>query len=748
MRQLMALIGFSYLGATVAAVYFGAESSMLIGMIFSAVFLISLIIPPVRKTRVFPISFVVISIAMIIYSYNYTQKVTPIKALDGAELNIIASVEDIPYDTDSGTVYTLRVLSNDSVCNVNNFKIRVNKTYALGDISPYDKISCRVKLYSPSGGAFSSESYLLARNIYMTGYIKDAYGVFHVSQDDKPIYSYALYAREYVNNAIQSLISPVYSGICSAVLLGDRNNLNSEFQQNIKVAGCSHVLAVSGLHLSIITCFLMLIFKRIFKKKQIVAAVSIISVFCFMAITGFVPSVRRAGIVIITALVGDILGAKRYRFAGVGFAALLIPLINPFIAGDIGMLLSFTSSVGIMLFARPITDFLNNHIHTRFKFINKIFGSVFALIGVSVAANITSLPITILCFKSVSAFFILGNLLILPAVEMLLISLLIMVTFYLIPFVSFMAEPFAIISMLMCRYIRWAAGFVANIPSAYVNSSYRFIAVWIALTIIIAAVVILFNKGMHYAGKAAIASIVILIAGICSDYIMNVDMITVAVLDTDGGYSVVINYNGNSAVIACSGDEYMISKVNDYLCTNTQYVNFVLASDDKSVTKMLCSEIINNFDVDRILGKEDNLISIKSTAKSDCDYATVEDESRIILWGMASIDTLAYKEGICTYIDYAGTAISVIPDGIDLSYVDKRLLNSDVCILGSKAKGLDLISSGAVVIGGDESDSEDAAVALYDKNKSIISLCDNKSVVFELTDKKEIYVRRELIWLS
>lgn len=748
MRQLMALIGFSYLGATVAAVYFGAESSMLIGMIFSAVFLISLIIPSVRKTRVFPISFAIISIAMIIYSYNYTQKVTPVKALDGAELNIIASVEDIPYDTDSGTVYTFRVLSHDNACNVNNFRIKVSKTYALDDISPYDKISCKVKLYSPSGGAFSSESYLLARNIYMTGYIKSVYGVFHVSQDDKPLYSYALYARECVDNVISSLISPTYSGMCSAVLLGSRNNLNSEFKQDIAVAGVSHVLAVSGLHLSIIISFLMLIFKRIFKKKQFVAVFSIISVLCFMAIAGFLPSVCRAGIVIITALIGEILGAKRYRFAGIGFAALLIPIINPFIAGDIGMLLSFTSSLGIMLFARPIADFLNNRIYTRLKFINKIFGFIFALIGVSVAANITSLPITVLCFKSVSTFFILGNLLILPAAEILLVSLLIMVILYLIPFISFMAEPFAIISMLMCRYITWAAGFIADIPSAYVNSSYRFIAVWIALTMIIAAVVVLFNKGMRYAGKAAIASVVILIAGICSDYIMNVDMITVAVLDTGGGYSVVMNYNGNSAVIVCNGDEYMISNVNDYLCTNTQYVSFVLASDDKSVTKMLCSEIINNFAVDRMLGKEDNLISIKSTAKSNCDYATVEDESRIILWGMASIDTLAYKDGICTFIDYAGTTISVIPDGIDLSYVDKRLLNSDVCILGSNVKSLDLISSGAVVIGGDESNSDDAAVALYDKNKSIISLCDNKSVIFELTDKKEIYVRRELIWLS
>lgn len=127
--------------------------------------------------------------------------------------------------------------------------------------------------------------------------------------------------------------------------------IDPQVRQDFRDSGISHLLAVSGTHIVILTGFVMLLLRRLKGKIWIKNLIAAGFVFFFMALTGFTPSVVRAGIMMLVVLFGGILRRQSDPLNSLGLSALLLTVPNPYAAAGIGLLMSFSATLGIILLA-------------------------------------------------------------------------------------------------------------------------------------------------------------------------------------------------------------------------------------------------------------------------------------------------------------------------------------------------------------------------------------------------------------
>lgn len=203
--------------------------------------------------------------------------------------------------------------------------------------------------------------------------------------------------------------------VMQALLLGQRQELSKETNQNYASAGAMHILALSGLHIGIILIILNWFLKpldRFRKAKLIKIIILLLALWSFALISGFSPSVVRAVSMFSFLAIGMQLNRRTSAMNSV-FASLLILLIfNPYYIFQAGFQLSYLAVIAIILLYPKI-----NALYTpRFK-LDKILWNI---VSVSCAAQIGVLPLSLYYFHQFPGLFIFSNLIILPFLGMLL----------------------------------------------------------------------------------------------------------------------------------------------------------------------------------------------------------------------------------------------------------------------------------------------------------------------------------------
>lgn len=220
-------------------------------------------------------------------------------------------------------------------------------------------------------------------------------------------------------NILQKLkgysFKPEEMAIIQALLLGQRQDISKETNQNYASSGAMHILALSGLHIGIILIILNWLLKpigRFPKGKILKTLILLIILWSFALVSGFSPSVVRAVTMFSFLAIGLQLNRRTSAINSV-FASLLILLIlNPHYIFQVGFQLSYLAVLAIILLYPRI----NAWYVPRFK-LDKILWNI---ISVSCAAQIGVLPISIYYFHQFPGLFIFSNLVILPFLGVLL----------------------------------------------------------------------------------------------------------------------------------------------------------------------------------------------------------------------------------------------------------------------------------------------------------------------------------------
>jgi len=203
----------------------------------------------------------------------------------------------------------------------------------------------------------------------------------------------------------------------SAITLGERDALDSGLRQSFAAAGAAHVLAVSGLHtgiiclavVSLLTCFGR--FRPLYEqrlRRVLLSLTIILSMWVYAFVTGLSPSVMRAVVVLTIVQVGWMLRRQALSFNTLAAAACICLWAEPLSLFNVSFQLSFSAVLGILMFV----PYMNG--------VWKVKGSGMVrwlrdLITMSLAATIGTMPVTLYYFGQVSHYFLLTNLVVLPA---------------------------------------------------------------------------------------------------------------------------------------------------------------------------------------------------------------------------------------------------------------------------------------------------------------------------------------------
>lgn len=198
--------------------------------------------------------------------------------------------------------------------------------------------------------------------------------------------------------------------IISALTIGDKSKLTREIKATYNAAGVSHILALSGLHIGILSMILSWLFyplRRVCGGKWIASFLIVGLLWGFAFLSGLSPSVIRAVTMFSAYVVASIFSEDRFSgFSALTLTAFIMLIYQPMYLFDVGFQLSFMAVLGIFLFY-PLIDSL-------FVVRNKIVAYLWNIISLSLAAQLATLPLILYYFGTFPVYFLLSNLVVAP----------------------------------------------------------------------------------------------------------------------------------------------------------------------------------------------------------------------------------------------------------------------------------------------------------------------------------------------
>ncbi len=263
--------------------------------------------------------------------------------------------------------------------------------------------------------------------------------------------------------------------LAAAMLLGDRSGLSDAVSRDFSRAGLSHLLALSGLHLSVIAGAVGWLLGRLRLPKIVKTPLMVVFLFIYLALTGFLISTVRAAIMLITVFRAYFSGADGDGVSSVFFAALLILSVSPWAIVDVGFVLSFSATLGITVFLPAF----NNRRHrprqkmsARARRAASFFDKAAALLLTGLSANCFTVPVIWWIFGEISIAAPISNLLIAPLAAPFLAFSIVFLPLAGIP-VFGAASAFAV--RLTARVMLGFCALVSDIRGAVVSLEYGFV---------------------------------------------------------------------------------------------------------------------------------------------------------------------------------------------------------------------------------------------------------------------------------
>lgn len=204
--------------------------------------------------------------------------------------------------------------------------------------------------------------------------------------------------------------------VLSALTIGDKTELSESVRESYSIAGASHILALSGLHIGLLYAFLFFILRPVARKGRTGRCVRSVSLlvllWAFAFFTGLSPSVVRSVTMFSILALADVFGRQPFSLNTLAVTAWLMLLCNPAGLFDVGFQLSFLAVASILLIQRPV--------YRLFAVRNRVGKSVWGLMSVSIAAQIGTAPLVMFYFSRFSVHFLLTNLLVIPLITIIL----------------------------------------------------------------------------------------------------------------------------------------------------------------------------------------------------------------------------------------------------------------------------------------------------------------------------------------
>ena len=256
-------------------------------------------------------------------------------------------------------------------------------------------------------GNFNEEQYYYSKKI---GLRIKANQIIPLDKSRQNYKIWLLKVRRQMEQVFQSCMPEREGGILANMVLGSRELADREVKDLYQRAGISHVLAVSGLHVSIFGMGLYRILQRIYCPLLLAAVISAGVVYSFGVLTGMELSAMRAVIMFLLMMTARVTGYTYDTITALGVSAIIQLWENPFALEHAGFLFSYTAVLGAVV----VTKILRTFPEKKWK------KWILDTVSTSFCIQIVTLPISLFFYYEASVYNILVNGCVLPFMELLL----------------------------------------------------------------------------------------------------------------------------------------------------------------------------------------------------------------------------------------------------------------------------------------------------------------------------------------
>lgn len=411
-------------------------------------------------------SVIILLIVTVVFGYGYIYYIEntykKIYMLSG-KVEIEGIVVSEPIINEYNKTYELKVHK------INNKKISPKKFSFIVDKKQKDLeygacIYCTGEYIKPNSRrnfkGFSYENYLKT---------KKNYGTIRAIEKSKTKYknkisivrrlSYRLKMK--IINSTGTIFTKEEEGGVLGIILGNTENITDETKDAFSGSSLSHLLAVSGAHISYIVLGLTTFFRKLRIPKKINYILTAILLIFYLFVIDFTASATRAVIMTIFLLLQIVFCRKQDLATTISFSLCIILLENPYKILDVGLLLSYLGTLGIII--------IFNKIKSKDK---KLIDKLKDMCILTISAQVLILPVMAICFNTISFTFIISNLIASIIIGPIIIFgfILILISFFNMYISKIFAKPYIVLLKVLIN----VANYSSKIPISriYVKTPY------------------------------------------------------------------------------------------------------------------------------------------------------------------------------------------------------------------------------------------------------------------------------------
>ncbi len=426
MKRPLCTVGFTFLLWLTVLTYIGNTTVTLItAFVAYCTFTMSLLIKKSRRSLFVPAVCLSVCISSLLFFFSEGDFIK-VRELSGSESRIVAAVKEEPrYNIAYHRYYCkAEIITIDGKDYKGNMRLSFSTEYedinlenfTIGNVLSFDG-----RLYEVGSGVKDIVDYFKSEKIYIGA--NNIENLTVTRQGTKPISYLGNKLRNKISTSLKEHFSSDTAGVLTALVTGDKDSLNDSIYNDFRFIGIAHLMAVSGMHLTILAMGAELILRKLRHKKLKNGILS-----CFVAfvmfIANFSPSVIRAGTMRLMHLRADSTGVKADSLNSLGFALIIILTLNPFACKSTGLLLSVLSTLAILTVSLPLSESLSTRSGDVLRIkSNRLFSvhkAVIFSLATSISIMVFTVPVLADSFGSFSLMSPIANLVFLPLAPILI----------------------------------------------------------------------------------------------------------------------------------------------------------------------------------------------------------------------------------------------------------------------------------------------------------------------------------------
>jgi competence protein ComEC len=408
---------------------------------------------------------------------------------------------------------------------------------------------------------FDYRRFLSFKNIYHQRFIKKNNGKRIGFAPPGWIDYYALKTRKWADNTIREYVSGEREkALASGLVLGITDGLDDELLSAYRATGTLHVLAVSGLHVGILYGIVLLILTPLNKLKKgpwIAAVMSVAILWAYAFVTGLSPSVLRAVTMFSFVALAKPGGHRTNIYNTLAVSAFLILWYDPFFIMSVGFQLSYLAVLGIV--------YIQPGLYNVWNPANRILEEIWKVSSVSIAAQISTFSLSLFYFHQFPNYFLLSNLVAIPAsFVVLVLGLAILATAFLSP----VANGLGFLLEWVIKVMNAVMFTIEDLPFSLLENIYITpLQCWLLFAILLAVLVLLHTRKFVWVKVAFFMGVIFS----CAHWYHYTKEINVRKI-------IVYNIAGHTAVeLFDNGQVYFLG--DSTLTMNSKKINFHIASN-------------------------------------------------------------------------------------------------------------------------------------------------------------------------